>query len=253
MTTPTIVVGVHRRRCCRHSSSSDPAPARAPRRCRPNSRSRRQTASSAGRAKAPDRQRAAAARGWRQLQRCRRRCAGRCLLAGLPLTLAALLLELILWRRSASFGDFGDFGDAGSAAAAAACSSFSRARRSVSRSTDDCTARAARTRAHMRQQINILCRSSHRAKRERSKERGREMGERNVVHRQKCTARILGSRRRLSLGCCACRRWAMARERSTSAWPSRSVAFVVSLCLAKIQGLTRPDRGAGTTKSTNAR
>ena len=23
----------------------------------------------------------------------------------------------------------------------------------------------------------------------------------------KCTARILGSRRRLSLGCCACRRW----------------------------------------------
>ena len=48
--------------------------------------------------------------------------------------------DLSFGDRSASFGDFGDFGDAGSAAAAAACSSFSRARRSVSRSTDDCTA-----------------------------------------------------------------------------------------------------------------
>ena len=70
----------------------------------------------------------------------------------------------------------------------------------------------------------------------------------------KCTARILGSRRRLSLGCCACRRWRTI-DVGGVAVAQRGVRRV-SLCFAQeIQGhqTAYTDERAGTTKSTNAR
>ena len=79
------------------------------------------------------------------------------------------------------------------------------------------------------------------------------MGERNVVRTAEVYRAYSGIAAATVSG--VLRMSPMARERSTSAaWPSRSVAFVVSLCLdpRPPDSLTRPDR-AGTTKSTNAR
>ena len=77
------------------------------------------------------------------------------------------------------------------------------------------------------------------------------MGERNVVRTAEVYRAYSGIAAATVSG--VLRMSPMARERSTSAaWPSRSVAFVVSLCLARRSKATRADR-AGTTKSTNAR